>query len=79
MNTQIKQKDMSLILKEIYNDKGGIQDFLINIPIRLKEIAVPVMFKKNNFVIVKGEKAEYAYFILKGSDSVQTEYYSWTF
>ena len=27
MNTQIKQKDMSLILKEIYNDKGGIQDF----------------------------------------------------
>ena len=63
MNTQIKQKDMSLILKEIYNDKGGIQDFLINIPIRLKEIAVPVMFKKNNFVIVKGEKAEYAYFL----------------
>ena len=74
MNTQIKQKDMSLILKEIYNDKGGIQDFLINIPIRLKEIAVPVMFKKNNFVIVKGEKAEYAYFILKGSVSVQSDF-----
>ena len=69
MNTQIKQKDMSLILKEIYNDKGGIQDFLINIPIRLKEIAVPVMF-----VIVKGEKAEYAYFILKGSVSVQSDF-----
>lgn len=74
MNAQKKHKDISLILKEICNEKGEMRDFLTNIPIRLKEIAVPVMFKKNNFVIIKGEKAEYAYFILKGNLSVQSDF-----
>jgi len=51
-----------------------VQKLFMKIPDILLEKAVPITFKKNSIVISKGEKTEYAYFIVSGKLYVQAEF-----